>query len=137
MAMKLSVAMRNAILDAMEELIGTNAVLRIRSGAAPANVAAEDSGDVLATLDLPDDWLALASGGTKGKSGTWQDLYGDMDGTAGHFRIYADDPSGGIPHLQGTITATGGGGDLTLNSTAITETKTITITSFSISAGNA
>jgi hypothetical protein len=58
MALQLSVAVRNAMLDAIETAIGTSAVLKIRTGAAPASVATADSGTVLATLTLPSDWLA-------------------------------------------------------------------------------
>ena len=39
MAVQLSVAVRNARLDAIETNIGTSAVLRIRSGAPPATCA--------------------------------------------------------------------------------------------------
>src|SRR5690242_774200 len=61
MAIQLSTAVRNARLDAIESAIGTAAVLKIRTGAAPADVATADSGTVLATLTLPSDWLAAAS----------------------------------------------------------------------------
>ena len=73
MAVQLSVSVRNARLDAIESTIGTDAVLKIRTGAAPADVATADSGTVLASLTLPSDWLAAASSGSKAKSGTWQD----------------------------------------------------------------
>lgn len=135
MAMKFSDAVRNARLDALEAAIGTGAILKIRTGAAPANVAAADSGTVLATLTLPSDWLAAASGGAKAKSGTWEDASADATGTAAHFRIYASD--GSTAHIQGTVTATGGGGDLTLDSTSVTAGQDITITSFQITDGNA
>ena len=82
MALQFSVAVRNARLDAIETAIGTAAVLKIRSGAPPANVATADSGTVLATLSLPSDWMAAASGGTKAKAGTWEDASADAAGTA-------------------------------------------------------
>ena len=135
MSVQLSVSVRNARLDAIESTIGTAAVLKIRTGAAPADVATADSGTVLATLSLPSDWMAAASGGTKAKSGTWQDASADATGTAAHFRIYASD--GTTAHLQGTVTATGGGGDLTLDNTSIASGQSVTITSFSLTDGNA
>ena len=134
MALQYSTAVRNAELDALETAIGTAAVLKIRTGAAPANVATADSGTVLATMTLPSDWLAAASSGSKAKSGTWQDTSADATGTAGHFRIYASD--GTTAHIQGTVTATGGGGDLTLDNTSIASGQAITISSFSITAAN-
>lgn len=134
MALQYSTAVRNAELDALETAIGTAAVLKIRTGAAPANVATADSGTVLATMTLPSDWLAAASSGSKAKSGTWQDTLADATGTAAHFRIYASD--GTTAHIQGTVTATGGGGDLTLDNTSIASGQSVTISSFSITAAN-
>lgn len=135
MALQASVAVRNAMLDAIETAISTSAVLKIRTGAAPANVATADSGTVLATLNLPSDWMAAASSGSKAKSGTWEDTSADATGTAAHFRIYASD--GTTAHLQGTVTATGGGGDLTLDNTSIASGQSISITGFTLTAGNA
>lgn len=134
MALKLSTTVKNARLDAIETAIGAAPVLKIRSGAAPAAITDADSGDVLASLTLPSDWLAAASNGTKKISGTWQDTSADSAGTAGHFRIYASD--GTTQHLQGSITATGGGGDMTLDNTSIAAGQSITITSFTLTDGN-
>lgn len=135
MTIQLSAGVRNAMLDAIETTIGTSAVLKIRSGAAPANVATADSGTVLATLSLPSDWMAAASSGSKAKSGTWQDTSADATGTAAHFRIYASD--GTTAHLQGTVTVTGGGGDLTVDNTSFASGQSFTITAFTLTAGNA
>ncbi len=134
MALKLSMAVKNARLDSIESTIGAAPVLKIRSGAAPAAITDADSGDVLASLTLPSDWLAAASNGTKAISGTWQDTSADAAGTAGHFRIYASD--GTTQHIQGTVTATGAGGDMTLDNTSIAAGQSITITSFTITDGN-
>jgi len=135
MALQLSTAVRNALLDAIETAIGTSAVLKIRSGAPPASVATADSGTVLATLTLPSDWMAAASAGSKAKSGTWEDSSADAAGTAAHYRIYASD--GTTCHLQGTVTATGGGGDLTVDNTSFAAGQSFTITSYSWTAPNA
>ena len=135
MAFQFSTTARNAALDAIETAIGTSAVLKIRSGSVPADCGTADAGTVLATLTLPSDWLAAASGGSKSKSGTWEDASADATGTAGHFRIYASD--GTTVHMQGTITATGGGGDMTLDNTSIASAQQVTITSFTLSAGGA
>jgi hypothetical protein len=98
-------------------------------------VGTADSGTVLATMTLPSDWLAAASSGSKAKSGTWQDTSADAAGTAAHFRIYASD--GTTAHIQGTVTATGGGGDMTLDNTSIASGQQVTISSFQIDAGGA
>lgn len=135
MALQYSVTVRNAQLDAFETAIGASAVLKIRTGSAPANAAAADSGTVLATFSLPSDWMAAASSGSKAKSGTWEDTSADATGTAGHFRIYASD--GTTCHAQGTVTITDGGGDMTLDNTSIATGQKVTVNTFTISAGNA
>ena len=86
MALQFSVAVRNARLDQVESAIGTNAVLKIFSGAAPANCAAANSGTLLASMALPADWMGAAASGAKSLIGTWQDASADATGTAGHWR---------------------------------------------------
>lgn len=105
MTLQISVAVKNKRLDAVEEAIGTSPVLKIRTGAPPANEAAADTGTVLTTLTLPSDWMAAASAGTKSKSGTWEDASADASGTAGHFRLYAS--NGTTCHMQGTVGSAG------------------------------
>lgn len=134
-AVQLSTAVRNARLDTIESTIGTSAVLKIRSGAQPADCATADSGTVLATLSLPSDWMAAASSGSKAKSGTWSDASADATGTAAHWRLYASD--GTTCHAQGTVTATGGGGDLTVDNVSFAAAQAFTISSWSFTDGNA
>lgn len=135
MALQYSVTVRNAQLDAVETAVGTAPLLRIYSGSAPANCAAPASGTLLAEMTLPSDWMAAASSGSKALAGTWQDASANAAGTAGHFRLY--DSGGSTCHAQGTVTATGGGGDLTLDNTSIASGQSVTITSFTLTAGNA
>lgn len=134
MALQLSVAVRNAQLDAIETTVGVTAKLQLRTGAPPANCAAAASGTLLAELTLPSDWMAAASSGVKGKDGTWSGTASD-DGTVAHFRIV--DNAGTTCHLQGTVTASGGGGDMTVASTTISNGQTINVNSFNITRGNA
>lgn len=134
MTLQLSTPVRNARLDAIEAQIGPGAILKIRTGAPPANCGTADSGTVLATLTLPSDYMAAASGGSKAKSGTWEDLSADAAGTAAHFRIYASD--GTTCGMQGTVTATGGGGDMTLDNVVLAVGQQFTITGFTINEPN-
>ena len=76
MAFQFSDAAVHGALDGIETAIGTSAILKIRTGAAPANVA--------------------------------------------------------TAHIQGSVTATGGGGDMTLDNTSIASGQTVTITSFTL-----
>jgi len=75
MTLQFSTTVRNARLDAIETAIGAGAILKIRTGSVPANCAAADSGTALATLNLPSDYMAAASGGSKAKSGTWYPVW--------------------------------------------------------------
>jgi len=134
MAIKISNTVKNARLDAIETAIGTSAVLKIRTGSAPAAITDADSGTVLATLTLPSDWMAAASGGSKAKSGTSEDSSADATGTAAHFRLYASD--GTTQHMQGTVTATGGGGDMTVDNTSFASGQAFSITGFTLTDGN-
>jgi len=135
MALQYSVAVRNAKLDQIETTIGTSAILRIWTGSPPANCAAADSGTKLAECALPSDWMAAASSGSKAKSGTWQDTSADNAGTAGYFRIY--DSGGTVCGIQGTVTATGGGGDMTVDNAVFAAGQSFTVNTFTLSAGNA
>lgn len=135
MAIQYSTTVRNNQLDQVEATVGTSALFRIYSGSAPANCATAASGTLLAEATLPSDWMAAASSGSKAKSGTWQDSSANATGTAGYFRIY--DSTGTTCHVQGTVTATGGGGDVTLDNTSIASGQSVTINTFSLSAANA
>ncbi len=134
MALQFSVAVRNARLDAIETNIGTSAILKIRTGSAPATCATADAGTVLATLTLPSDWMNAASSGTKTLLGTWQDASADAAGTAAHFRVY--DSGGTTCGIQGTVTATGGGGDMTLDNAVLAAAQVFNITAFTITEPN-
>lgn len=134
MAIQLSVAVRNARLDAIETAIGASAVLKVFTGSAPANCAAADSGTVLAILSLPSDYMANAASGSKSLSGTWQ-ANASATGTAGYFRIYNSGAS--TCHLQGTISLSAGGGDMIVDNTSFASGQQFTVTSFTLSDANA
>jgi hypothetical protein len=130
-----SVSVRNAMLDVIESTIGTSAVLKIRTGAAPATCATADSGTVLVSYSLASDWAAAASSGSKSFNNTPLSTSAAATGTAGHYRIYASD--GTTCHEQGSITVTGGGGDLTVDNTSINSGQTVNVTAFSKTMGGA
>lgn len=135
MAAQLSTAVRNAKLDAIETTIGTSPILRVYTGSAPANCAAAATGTLLAEMTLPSDWMAAASGGQKALSGTWEDLSANATDTAGYWRIW--DSGGTVCGMQGTATATGGGGDIEFNTVSFVTGASVTITAFTWTEGNA
>lgn len=134
MTVQYSVAVRNAMLDSQETTIGASPKLQIRTGAQPANCAAASTGTLLAEITCPADFMNNAGSGQKTLLGTWQTT-GVAAGTAAHYRIL--DNAGTTCHEQGSVTATGGGGDMTLDNTSIAVDQTVTITAKTVTAGNA
>lgn len=135
MTLQLSIGARNAELDALITHMGASPILKIRSGAVPANCAAADAGTVLAAITCPSTPFNAASSGQITKNGTWQDTSADATGTAAHWRLYKND--GTTVVAQGTVTLTGGGGDMTVDSVSFTAGQSFTITAFTITQGNA
>lgn len=136
MTLQFSVSVRNAKLDAIETTISTSAILKIfdSGGSPPASCAAGDVGTVLATFNLPSDWLAAAASGSKSKSGTWEDTSADASGDADYFRIY--DSGGSTCHIQGSAGDIGTE-DLVLDNAAIVALQQVTVTGFTLTEGNA
>lgn len=128
MAISINTAFGNHILDGFDAAFNSG-TLEIRSGAAPGadNAAA---GVVLATIALPADALATAAARSKAKSGTWQDVAADATGVAAHFRLTGN---AGAYVVEGTVSATGGGGDLQLDTTSLVAGQPVTITAFTFS----
>jgi len=134
MAVQWSTAVRNALLDAIETTIGTAAKLQIRTGAAPVNCAASDTGTLLVEFSLASDWADAASGGSKALAAVTTTA-AVAGGTAAHYRF--KDSGGTTCHGQGTVTATGGGGDLTLDNTSIASGQDVAITGWTLTAPGA
>lgn len=130
-----SVAVRNAKLDAFQSTVGSSAILKFYSGTIPASCSVAASGTVLATLNLPSSWMSAASNGTKAMSGTWEDSSCDATGTISYARIF--DSTSTTCHWQGTVTITGGGGDLTVDNLSVNTGQDIVVNSFTVTAGNA
>ena len=133
MAFQFSITARNAALDALEAHIGASPILRIRTGAPPANAGTAASGTVLAEMNLPADWMGAASSGSKALSGNWEDLEANAAGIAGHFEIV----QGATRHIQGTVTGTSGGGDMEIQNTNIAAGQQIVVNAFTLNIGGA
>ena len=130
MTIQFSTTSRTAQAQAHETTIGASPLLRLRTGAPPATCATARSGTILASMALPSDWATSASGALT-KAGTWEDLTADASGAAGHYEIV--DSGGTVCHEQGTVTASGGGGDMELAqaSTAIVSGQRVFVSTYS------
>jgi hypothetical protein len=138
MAIQFNVATRNARLDTIESTNGTSCSLEIRSGTKPGACATATSGGaVLATINLPSDWMAAASSGAKAIAGTWEDLSADSTGTASFFRVYNSQATKNETtcFLQGDVAASAS--DMNVSSVSFTAGQSFSVTSFTLTDGNA
>lgn len=135
MALQFDTTTRNSWLTTLNANLGASAKLFIYSGALPANCAAGPTGTLLSSgcLGNAGGWGSV-SGGVLTAAAIASDTNAVATGTAGYFRWL--DSSNNV-HIQGTVTATGGGGDLTMSSTSITATDTVAIASWTITAPGA
>lgn len=125
MAVQHSDALRNARLDQITTTLGAGWKLKLRTGAQPANVATASSGTVLVTYTPTP---AAASGGSKVMvTGTPLAVTAVAAGTAAHYELTT---SADVVHERGSVTATGGGGDVTIDNAVIANAQTVNVTSF-------
>lgn len=130
MAITLSTAARNASTDAITAIAdsGTGpAVVKIYSGSKPASPQDAATGTLLATVTLGDPSFAASANGTA--TGTDPaSVNAVASGTAAWFRL---ESSSGAAVFDGTVTATGAGGDMQLSSTALTSGAAVDLTAVS------
>ena len=123
MAIQFSTATRNRFRDAYAAAFPAAAVLTLRTGA-PAGANGAAGGTVVATITLPATPLTSGTGQVT-LSGTWSDTSADAAGTVGHYRL-----TNGSDVEEGTVTITGGGGDLTLDNNVLALSQVVSITSW-------
>jgi hypothetical protein len=127
MTLTLSAAIRTALVDVLVDALdaGSGAgTIQIRSGTRPAGPGTAATGTLLATVTLVDPAFGAGASGVA----TIADpaaVTAVADGTATWFRA-AD--STGTAVFDGRVTATGGGGDLTLATTTISTGLSVDIT---------
>jgi hypothetical protein len=133
MTTRISVAGATASVDALVGLLDGGAAagyIEIRTGAQPASVATAASGTLLGTLALSDPAFGAAAAGSADANAITGDSSADATGTAGWFRAY---DSNDVAVIDGSITATGGGGDLELDDVSIVAGGTINVTGWTVS----
>lgn len=133
MTIRMAASMRTARITAIETDAGTAAKVEIRTGAPPTNLTDADTGTLLVAYTLASDWATQASG-VLTFSGAPIAGTASGTGTAGHYRFKTN---GGTIKMDGTVTTTGGGGDMTVDNTSIASGQTVNITGWTITDGNA
>lgn len=114
MALSIAVASAQAMGVALASDIGAGAIIEIRSGLKPATPETAASGTLLVSVPITGSFTSAGGVLTAADPAS---VAPTASGTAAHFRLKK---SGGTAVLDGTVTATGGGGDLQLGSTTIT-----------------
>lgn len=136
MTISLSAAAAKAGLDAQFDLANSGS-MRVYDGTPPANAKAALSGNnLLAQLTMGATAFGAAAGTTtitKTANAITSDNDADLSGTATFFRLLKSD--GTTVVAQGTVTASGGGGDAILTSTSVVQHETVSCTSMVFTAG--
>lgn len=124
-----------ALTDSLAFLSTTfpaSAVLEIRSGSAPG-VANAATGTLLVSYTISGGWAAAAAASRSLASLPLSTTAaaGGAGTNAGWFRLRN---AGDTTRVDGSITATGGGGDMTLDNISIATGQTVNITAFAVNA---
>lgn len=131
MTTRLAALSRNAACDAVVDRvdIGTGSgLIEIRSGAQPATPDTAVSGTLLATVALAEPAFSSAASGVATLLGTPYTATFVAAGVAGWFRVWDGTSGTRLAVFDGSITATGGGGDMQLSDVNIASGVTLTIT---------
>jgi hypothetical protein len=130
MATRLPDASQQAACDAVVDRadVGGAGSLKIYTGAQPADADSTPAGTLLVTIALAA--TAFSAANTSGQASllsTPRTGTAVAAGTAGCYEIVS---GGGAKVMQGSVTATGGGGDLTVDNTNIAVSQTVSVGSF-------
>jgi hypothetical protein len=129
MTLTLANSVRAAMCDVLVDSLDAGAAagyIEIRSGTRPANPDTAETGTLLATITCEDPAFGAANTTTGAATISHPaPVTGVADGTASWFRAYDSDDA---PKFDGSVTATGGGGDLTLATVSITTGLSVDVT---------
>jgi hypothetical protein len=127
MAAGYATALRNSMLQALADAINAGAgagTIKIYTAARPATGAAVGGATLLATLTFSDPAQSGIAAGVLTFAAVTSDASADATGTAAWARIESSTP-GFVADIS--VSATGGGGDLQLNTTSIVTGGTVSI----------
>jgi hypothetical protein len=116
-------AILNAMAAQYSATVGATPTFRLRTGAKPALITDASTGTVLVAIVCPATPFTAGATGTIVKNGTWSGT-GTATGTAGHYELLT---SGGVLMDRGTVTAPGGGGDVTMANLSVATGGAVTV----------
>jgi hypothetical protein len=118
-------AAADAVVDRTD--VGGAGSLKIYTGTQPADADSTPAGTLLVTIALAATAFGSASAaGTATLASVPRTGTAVAAGTAGCFEVLS---GGGLKVFQGTVTATGGGGDLTVDNTNIASAQVVNVSS--------
>jgi hypothetical protein len=122
MALTLTTKARNAACDAIVDLVD--------EGTGAGKIKIRDSGNtILVTFTLSDPGFGAASSGAAAAASVPKQAAASATGTAANFIATDSDDE---TMFSGTVTATGGGGDVTIDNASIASGQTCNLTSLTI-----
>jgi hypothetical protein len=144
MTIRHSDRVRNAMAQAVTSTIAAasasaSAVLQLWSGTVgsePASASAAATGSLLGSATIPGSYMGTPAAGVQSLASQVSGQF-TANGTVRYYRVISGD---GACDEQGTVTLSGGGGDLTLTgvaSLAVTAGQPFTITARAITGSNA
>lgn len=116
----------------LQDTVVDDVVDAVDSGSSDANgdfVIKDGGGVILVTIELDNPAFGASSSGTASASGTPKTGTAGNTGTAATFEFRDRDNS---TVFSGTVTASGGGGDVEMSSTSITSGDTVELSSFDL-----
>lgn len=137
MGLRLNAQARNAFMDTSGNTAFNSGKLQIWTGSQPTTANLAPTGTLLAEFTLGADAFGASSAGTITLAGVpLQDASANNTGTAGYFRIKAasddDTLNGAFARIDGTITAVGGGGDITADNLSINSGQVVNLTALTL-----
>lgn len=123
MALTHVVAVRNSLADLIDDLVNT--------GSGTAKFRFRASTTTIVDISLQNPAHGAASSGTISVAGVPLNANATGTGNVDNFQVL--DRNGGIVY-SGTVTATGGGGDITINNISVNTGQNVELTTFAYSA---
>ncbi len=131
MAIQYSTTHRTNVMTQLATDVGTNAVIKIFTGSAPANCGTADTGTLLVTFAGNATQFGTASSGVLTVSAI-SAATASGTGTAGYFRVYPSAATTTNAVIQGTCGTSGA--DMILTNTSIASGQTCTFSSLTVTA---
>ena len=131
MAIQYSLTQRTSAMSALNSGIGAAAVVKLFSGAAPANCGTADSGTMLVQFAGNATQFGTVSGAVLTASAV-AGVTATASGTPAYFRIYPSAATTINAVTQGTVGTTGT--DMILTAATVTAGQTVNFTSLTVTA---